>query len=65
MFSFNMTPKTQHHIKALLCSRERPVWDPGRKHWMSDDNEGLSTVTVFLGSYWAKIGDINTDTLKE
>ena len=56
VFSFNMTPKTQHHIKALRCSGERPVWVPGRK---------LSSVTVFLGSYWAKIRDIDTDTIKD
>lgn len=54
VLSFNMIPKTQHHIKALLCSRERPVWVLEGKHWMSDDNEGLSSLTVFLGSYWAK-----------
>ena len=54
VFLFNMILKTQHHIKALLCSGERPVWVPPRKHWMSDDNEGLSAVPVFLGTDWLK-----------
>lgn len=39
VFSFNMTPKNRHHIKALHCSRERPVWVLAKT--TRDEDEGL------------------------
>lgn len=38
---------------------------PWKKTLMSDDNEWISSVAVFLGSYWTKIRDIDTGTIEE